>query len=325
MPRPLRLFYQGNIFRWQENGKEKQVCQIGLELIGLGQPEACAELIAITEEVLNRFGIKDHIVVLCNVGFLKELLSPFEQGKRRKIAFALARKDRKGLETLLNGESIEPERYQLIMKLPDLVGGAEILNDIRSIFAPREIDVYLSELEDVISVLQSYGVSENLVVDLSEIRGMVYHTGFFFEVFVGGVGRRIAVGGRYDDLMKMYGKNEPALGFAFNLEDLFKAVFLKGKGVRVESLDVLVIDLSKVKMTGQRIAKLLRDKGFKVARDIISRPLEDSLSYAQHHGIRFAVVIREELKDQGLVEVHDLTNGEKSLVNEGELVSRLEV
>jgi ATP phosphoribosyltransferase regulatory subunit len=211
------------------------------------------------------------------------------------------------------------------MKLPELVGGVEIFNDIRSIFVSEKIDAYLSELEDVIAVLESYGVSENLIVDLSEIRGMVYHKGFFFEVFVEGVGRRIAVGGRYDDLMRMYGTDEPALGFAFNLEDLFSAIFLKGKNIKVEGLDVLVIDLSEVKITGQRIAKQLRERGLKVARDIISRPLEDSISYAKHHGIKFAVVIKEELKTKGLVEVHNLVSQEEFVVSEEELASKLEV
>ncbi len=321
-PRPLRLYYSGSVFRWQKAGENKQISQVGLELIGLHQPEACAEMIAISEEVLESLSIKEYMVVLCNVGFLKEILAPFDSHLRRKIASALARKDRKELEEYVKSSDIEEPRAQLILKLPDLVGGMEILDDIRRIFAPESIECYLKELEDVFSVLERYKLDKNILVDLSEIRGMVYHKGFFFEVFVEGVGRRIAVGGRYDDLMQMYGHPEPALGFAFNLEDLYKATLLKGEPPEPQRVDALVIDLSEVKLKGQRLARLLRKKGLRVARDIIKRPEEESLKYAKHHGIRYAVVIRD--SEAECIELVELETGKREQLGEDALLKKLE-
>ncbi len=319
VPRPLRLFYKGSVFRWQQEGTatSKQISQIGLELIGLDRPEACAELVGISEEVLEALGISDYTVAICNVSFLRELLSSFEEPLRKRIAFALARKDKKELSQYLEGAP--PSLKEQVMRLPDMVGGPEILDEIDGVFSETSLHRYIEELRDITGVLERYGLLKNILIDLSEIRGMVYHRGFFFEVFVEGVGRRVAVGGRYDDLMGMYGVDEPAMGFAFNLEELYRAVITKGTPPEGRGVDVLVVDLTPEKRRGVEIARTLRDKGFKVARDIIKRELEGSVEYARVHGMGRVVVIRED----GAFDVVDPLGGGVCRVEEWELAEHL--
>ncbi len=325
IPRPLRIFYHGSVFRWsgEPSGGKKQNMQVGLELIGLDKPEACAELVAISKEVMDTFGVKNYTVVISNVSFLREVLSPFPPEVRRKIAFALARKDMRELEGHLAGFDMEPERRELVMKLPELVGERGIMEDIRRIFPSPGVLGYLRELEEVLSALDSYGLSDRVILDLSEIRGMVYHKGFFFEVFAEGVGRRVAVGGRYDGLMEAYGKPEPAMGFAFSLEELYRAIEVNGRLPEDSPVDVLVVDLSRVKLKGMEIARALRAAGLKVARDIIERELEGSISYARVHGIRVVVVITEELKAASKVRVLDIKGGREQVVREAELIKAI--
>ncbi len=323
VPRPLRLYYSGNIFRWPAETKQaaKQIDQIGLELIGLDKAEACAELVGISEEVLEELGVKDYVIAISNVSFIRELLAPIPVKKRKKVAFALARKDTKELNILLKDAELEKKRKELIKQLPELVGGPEILKDIESLYSDIGLEPHIQELKSVIFVLKSYGLMRNILIDLSEIRGMVYHRGFFFEVFVEGIGKRTAVGGRYDDLMRMYGSNEPGMGFAFNMESLYKAVHLKGKKPKVSTVDVLVVDMSPVKNRGVEIAKNLRRMGLKVARDIIERSLEESLDYAKKHGINRVVVIDERLKDRTVVRVLDTKKNYEEVVEESLLFS----
>ncbi len=317
-PRPLRLYYYGSVFRWPANGvtKEKEMWQVGLELIGLDKPEAGAEMIAISKEVLDALGIQDYRISISNVGFLREVLLPFEEGERKKIAFALARKDRKELEELISSYNLEEERKKLLFSLIDFIGGEEIFGEIRRIFVTPEIEKHLKDLEEVISVLKNYGLYSNVIIDLSEIRGMAYHTGVFFEVFGRGIGKRLAVGGRYDDLMRMYGSYEPAMGFAVDLDAMYKAVEVSGNLPEEEKVDFLIIDLSEVKEKGVEVAKSLRKKGYSVARDIIERELNESVEYARRIGIRKVIVITDELKELKKLKLMDIENGRDIIVDE---------
>ena len=323
MPRPLRLFYKGSVFRWlgKTTSYSKQIKQIGLEIIGLDKPEACAELIAISEEVLEGLGIQRYTIVLSNVSFIRELLSAFDPGMRKRIAFALARKDKKELEAYISGADSSLKR--LIMVLPDLVVGPDGLGEIKRVFAGSGLEGYLDELEAVVRVLREYGLLKNILIDLSEIRGMTYHKGFFFEVFVEGVGKRVAVGGRYDDLMRAYGSEEPGMGFAFNLEALYRAALLEGNSFRGRPVDVLIVDTSEVKDRGVALAALLRREGFRVARDIIERDLSASVEYAKIHGIRRVVVVSDELKKRGYLLVMDVFEGTSMEVPESDILSHL--
>ncbi len=326
MPRPLRLFYHGSVFRWPHEGSfvRKQSTQVGLEIIGLGEPEACAELVAICKEALDLFEVKDYTVVISNISLLREILSPFPQDTRRKIAHALARKDLVELEGFLRGAPIEEKRLELIKRLPQLVGGEEVLEEIEEIFCTEKMKEQLDETHGVIEVLKSYGLYSNVLLDFSEIRGMVYHRGFFFEVFAREVGRRIAVGGRYDGLMERYGSSEPAMGFAFSLEELYRAIEINGVLPKAHPVDVLVVDMSRVKSKGMEIAKILRSNGFSVARDIIKRELKSSVDYAKIHGIKTVVVVDEKLKSLGKLKVIDVSSGMDKVIDEDELLTYLE-
>ncbi|NPA15530.1 MAG: ATP phosphoribosyltransferase regulatory subunit [Deferribacteres bacterium] len=317
-PRPLRLYYYGSVFRWPANGvtKEKELWQVGLELIGLDKPEAGAEMIAISKEVLDALNIEDYRISISNVGFLREVLSPFEEADRKRIAFALARKDRKELKELISAYNLEDRRRELLFSLMDFIGGEEILDEIRRIFVTPEMERHLTDLEEVISVLKNYGLYSNIIIDLSEIRGMAYHTGVFFEVFGRGIGKRLAVGGRYDELMQVYGSPEPAMGFAVDLDAMYRAVEASGRLPEEERVDFLVIDLSEVKRKGLEVAKVLRNKGYAVARDIIERSLDESIEYARKVGIRKVIVITDELKALGKLKLIELENNRDIIVDE---------
>jgi ATP phosphoribosyltransferase regulatory subunit len=60
----------------------------------------------------------------------------------------------------------------------------------------------------------------DLNIDLSELRGYSYHTGIVFAAYVPGQGKEIALGGRYDDIGKVFGRARPATGFSTDLKTL---------------------------------------------------------------------------------------------------------
>ena len=82
----------------------------------------------------------------------------------------------------------------------------------------------LDNLAQVVDILAIHGITDELTIDLGEIRGLAYHSGITFEGFVPGLGEPVCGGGRYDGLMGRYGRDLPATGFAFNLLGLLQGL-----------------------------------------------------------------------------------------------------
>ena len=83
----------------------------------------------------------------------------------------------------------------------------------------------LDELSETIGKCVGKGVPEGLVtLDLGLVRGISYYTGVVFTLSHGSDGRDglLGSGGRYDGLVRALGgsENVPALGFAYNLEEM---------------------------------------------------------------------------------------------------------
>src|SRR5581483_10156090 len=65
---PLKFFYSGPMFRYErpQKGRFRQFHQIGVELLGVAQPQADIEVIALGQRILNRLGIAGHVVLELN-------------------------------------------------------------------------------------------------------------------------------------------------------------------------------------------------------------------------------------------------------------------
>ena len=82
----------------------------------------------------------------------------------------------------------------------------------------------VSRLEVLYKVLENYGVSEYVSFDLSMLSKYNYYTGVIFRVFTYGIGRAIVKGGRYDNLLRHFGKEAPAIGFGLQIDDIQEAL-----------------------------------------------------------------------------------------------------
>ncbi len=65
---PLKFFYSGPMFRYErpQKGRFRQFHQIGVELIGVAQPQADIEVIAVGRRILDALGIGDRVVLELN-------------------------------------------------------------------------------------------------------------------------------------------------------------------------------------------------------------------------------------------------------------------
>jgi ATP phosphoribosyltransferase regulatory subunit len=323
-PKPLRFCYSSNVFRYVEPqvGRHREVYQAGVELIGLELPEADVEMIAIAVECLMEVGLADFKIAVSQVEFLRGLLEhlrlPAEA--ERQVQAALHRKDSSALDILMDDCRLDRSARDMLLALPNLFGGEEVFTEACRLVNNQRSEQALTNLQTVYDMLKVYGLESFVLLDLSEIRGFDYYTGIVFEGFTANLGYEICGGGRYDHLIGRFGEECPSTGFAVDIEKLQMALERQGTLRPSVPVDFLIIDFKPDKRDALRIAKELRRRGYRVARDIIRRDLEGSLAYAQRMGVARGIILGTNGLGHDEALLKDLEAGWERVVAVGELV-----
>jgi len=225
---PLRFCYRATVFRHEEAhaGREREVMQIGVELIGPNDAAADAEVIVLALSVLEQLGIGGVRVALGHPGVFEGLLEGVDAPEPvvRELRDALARRDRAEL-TALARKTLPSKRADQMESLLDSIGQAEVLTE-----AGRRFDAdktgrtaeALQRLNDIHRRVEKAGYGSAVLIDLGEVRGFDYYTGMVFDLFVQGVGYEIGGGGRYDQLIGRFGVDRPSTGFALSATPLLQ-------------------------------------------------------------------------------------------------------
>lgn len=294
-PKPLRLAYVANVFRYEEPqvGRYREFFQAGVELVGLEKPEADAEMIAMTVEGLQALGLDRFQLNVGQADFFRGVLEELriERGQGQRLQEALSRKDASTLERLVRELAPPASTAELLVALPDLFGREEVLErGARLVKNPRS-ERALANLAEVHRLLRAYGLADAVILDLGEVRGFDYYSGVHFEGYVSGLGAPLCGGGRYDHMLARFGYDCPATGFAFEVGRALLAMEAQGVTVPLIGPDFFVIDFTPEKTVALSLSRRLRDEGAAVARDIITRGLPESLAYARGQRARWALVI----------------------------------
>lgn len=223
-PLPLKLSYSSNVFRFRTNqpGRQCEFYQAGVELLGIANAFADAEIIALAAQALKVSGLKNFKICLGQVDFASGLM---EQNNllpelQAAIKAAIERHDIVALENLPVDDALK--------KIPKLQGGREILSAARELAQNERSARALDNLNEIYRLLEIYGVADKITFDLGLIRDFEYYTGMVFEAYAAGVGYSLAGGGRYDNMLKDFGWACPATGFALGIERILAAQKFQG-------------------------------------------------------------------------------------------------
>ena len=119
----------------------------------------------------------------------------------------------------------------------------------------------LDELEKVYGLLQASGQEKNLMLDFSLVNDSDYYGGLIFQGYVENIPRALLAGGYYGNLLKKFGKDLDAIGFAVYLNEL-NHLF---RGKRKNDVDALILYNDQTdKMKLIEAANGLMSKGKKV-------------------------------------------------------------
>ncbi|MDU4961576.1 MAG: ATP phosphoribosyltransferase regulatory subunit [Sporomusaceae bacterium] len=243
-PLPLRLFYLTNVFRHEEAqaGRQCEFYQAGVELMGVSEPAADAEVIGLAISSALAAGLRDFRICLGQTGFIQGLMddSGLGEADRQAIKQCLVKRDLVALEQILRQSRLPAERQAAFAQLPLLNGGQEALDRAAKLADNAASQAALDNLTAIFALLRAYGLEQYVSFDLGIIRDFEYYTGMVFEGYTPGLGFPFCGGGRYDRMLAAFGLACPATGFAMGIERLLLALARQGISQRQPLRDIYV-------------------------------------------------------------------------------------
>lgn len=222
-----RLFYIFNVYRQLEEEANKESTQAGVELFGNKEPEADAEVISLAVHTLKELGFQNFKLEIGHAGFFKELIEKANLSTQNLEALQelIQSKNMVEMKPFLAQLDMPQELEDAFYAIPLLYGKPEaVLDETQSIIQNKRMQAILSHLTTVMDVLQDDGSLEYITLNLGLINNMDYYTDIIFQGFVDKIGKPVLMGGRYDQLSEEFGKQMPAIGFAYEVDALLQAM-----------------------------------------------------------------------------------------------------
>jgi ATP phosphoribosyltransferase regulatory subunit len=223
---PFRLCYLARAYRAvrPQRGQMREFTQAGVELVGARAPEGTVEVVEVLAAALDAAGLGRAVIGLGDSELYRQLLDEVgvEDGARARLLDELATHDHVGLEAELERLELSAGERELLVRLPMLRGGPEVLDQAREL-GGEATERATRRLAATFEGLRAKGIADRVRLDLGLLRDLGYYTGAILEVYDPALGHVLGGGGRYDELMGRFGRPLPAAGFALYLERLHVA------------------------------------------------------------------------------------------------------
>ncbi|KAI3338047.1 hypothetical protein F4824DRAFT_460978 [Ustulina deusta] len=349
----IKRYHIAKVYRRDQpaiaRGRMREFYQCDFDIAGEYDPMIPdAEILRIVYEVFSSLGLAKDVTVKINHRKILDGLfavAGVPEDKIRTISSAVDKLDKmspeevkkemteKGLEGSVADEILEWTKYN--GDIPKII---ELLTKDEKMFANEKIKKGIEEMSLLHSYLDAYQIADQVSFDLALARGLDYYTGLIYEAVIELTAKdrsaetrvgSIAAGGRYDNLVGMYGRKQiPCIGISFGVDRIFtilKARYEKEKQ-RVRGSDVYVMVFGgKNGLLPERmgIARLLWDAGLSAEFSPKVKPrLPQQFKAAETAGIPLAVIVGEDELKAGKVKVKVMGLPDGHPEKEGKLVEK---
>lgn len=302
---PVKLWYKGPMFRYErpQAGRQRQFHQVGVEVFGIKQATADAEVILMAVNYLKALGLNDLSVELNSLGcpecreeFKKKLKSVIKPYLSELCPDCQARYEKNPLRLL----DCKVEECKEIYAKP------EIQEVIQSDFICEDCANHFNELKGYLDALNiNYSINKLLV------RGLDYYNRTVFEIKSNNLGSQNAVcgGGRYDSLVRnLGGEDTPAIGFAMGMERLASLIGQKED----EKLNAYIVCNNPLEAI--RLTEEMREAGVTCEFDLTNKKFVKQLEKASKLA-KFALILGEDEIASGKVTIKNLDTSEQQTVD----------
>ena len=306
---PIKVWYSGAFFRAErpQAGRYRQFYQVGIEAIGLNDPEIDFEVIAVADRAFKKLGLKSYRLEITSLGDAQSRASHRKDlvAYISKLNLDEATVARAVLNPLRLFDDKRPE-------IQDAMKGAPLLLD------------YLSaESAESFAKVQELLTAANIAYTINPrmVRGLDYYTGTTFEFVSDKLGAQSGIGGggRYDGLMaELGGSDLSGIGFGLGVDRILLACEAEGLFDSAENksdLDLFLIALSATeKPFVSNLVNQLRDNGISCDMAYGDRALKGAMKSADKSGAKFSAVIGSDEIKSGNLSLKDMKTGESKEV-----------
>lgn len=301
-PAPQKLWYKGPMFRYErpQKGRQRQFHQIGMEMFGIEQASADAEVILTALKLLKKLELSNLTLHLNNIG-CPECRNDYKQ----KIKDSVKDKLDKLCEDCQKRYEINPLRMLDCKKEScQAIYSEEPTNTI--INNDFICEKCKTNYDDLLDILKDAKV--DITFNKKLVRGLDYYNGAVFEITSNNLGAQNAVcgGGRYDGLVQLLGgPPTPGVGWALGAERLISLL----KTQIESSLDVFIVsDFPKKAIL---LADLLRDSNIKTEYSFSKTKFGKQLDKANKANAKFAIIIGQEEVEKDVYTIKNLKTGDQ--------------
>lgn len=295
---PVKLWYKGPMFRYErpQAGRQRQFHQVGVEMFGVKEPAADAEVILLAVNYLKSLGLNDLEVEINSLGCPK-----CREEYKNKIKEVLKPEFNNLCEDCQNRYEKNPLRLLdcKVESCKEIFEKPNIKAVIQSDFICEECAEHYSKLKEYLNSLNIKYVENKLLV-----RGLDYYNRTVFEIKSNNLGSQNAVcgGGRYDSLVRNLGGDDtPAVGWAMGMERLISLL----PKTEPKKLDAFIV--SNDALEAFKLAEELRCQGLKVEFDLQNKKFTKQLEKASKIA-KFAFILGEDEINTNTVSVKNLAS-----------------
>jgi len=330
---PIKWYDTSKRWRYEnvQKGRDREFFQGDFDIFGIESVEADAEIIITAATIYKKLGVENRVNFLINDRKLLESILKSQGVERAEAAMSVIDdKEKMGREEFLEeleSEGLNREEAKKVDEITDISGPIkETVEELKE-KTPEEAEESVKRIEELAEALEAYGVEEMCRLDLSIVRGLAYYTGLVFEAFdAEGELRALFGGGRYDDLVGLFGDREvPAVGFAFGYSPTIELLKKEGKWpLKQVETDMYVLTVSEdVRNKGLEYAKELRDRGLSVETDLTGRGFGGQLSYADSINSDRVLIVGKRDLENGEVTMKHMDSGEEEKLDQDRVVEHL--
>jgi len=224
-PGVTRLCYANSVLHAVPTSltQTREPLQIGAELYGHEGLESDLEIQRLMIKCLAISGVNTLHLDLGHVAVFRSIIkkASVSQSMEDELFSILQAKDIAALKEVCRG--LKKSTRDALLLLPEFYGDKTVLQEAKKrLPSHKEIIFALEQLENIGQALKPF--VESLAYDLADLRGYHYHTGMVFAAYSSGCSNAIALGGRYDEIGKVFGRARPATGFSLDLRELSRLV-----------------------------------------------------------------------------------------------------
>jgi len=306
LPKPIKVYRSGPVWRRDEpqKGRYREFWQSDVDIIGSNSLKCEAELISCAYDALSALGLKNISFRLNSRVCLFDMMEKADVEKSKiqtaiRILDKLDKKGEGGVKQEMREAGISEESIDFIFK---------------AISSKKQEFVDSDKLKMIIELVKEYGIN-TVEIDYSLARGLDYYTGPIFEIQSSPFPFSIGGGGRYDELLSLYGSPSPAVGISIGVErvvDILKQEKKIDERSPFTQADVFIANAKDSSYDyAVKIARIMREKGIKVSLNITERDLRKQLEYANSLKFKYIVIVGEKEKQTEKVTLRNMETGEE--------------